>query len=418
MKWTAGRLAAGFICFNIVSGTAAGLLMFVIPIYAIHVGAGATEIGLLRSASGFGMLLLVLPAGDLVDRFGWKRLYLIGGSVSVLTLLAFPWLRTPGQLIAVMGVQGMANALKFSSINAAFFLYLKQMGVRRAGWHKGSMSIGLTFIGPMLGGFLLPVVADRQMFVLASVLTLLPMLFAWFGPPSPKSEASGRTQDAASTGFLSRAVRPIAEYGSMIRRPAILRTVGIESLSTACFSTFAAFVALYLSRTGGMAESSASWFLIMEGVVFILTVFLAGGLLRRYDRLGLYLVSFVLTAAGLLLFSLGVSVEALAIGTVIMGGGLGLTNLITYSQAAELPEEKGKLSGLLSFCTGIGSSAGPALCGAAGELWGLQAIFLSFLPFFLLSFVFILRERSRQSLEHDPLPNKPDFLVPTDAEQV
>ncbi len=64
-----------FMLINISSGIAVGMMSFIIPIYALSLKATSTEIGLINGFYGVGLLLLVLPAGFLVDCLGSKKMY-------------------------------------------------------------------------------------------------------------------------------------------------------------------------------------------------------------------------------------------------------------------------------------------------------------------------------------------------------
>jgi len=61
------ELILRFMFINISSGIAVGMMNFIIPVYALSLNATSTEIGLIKGISGIGDLLVVLPAGFLVD---------------------------------------------------------------------------------------------------------------------------------------------------------------------------------------------------------------------------------------------------------------------------------------------------------------------------------------------------------------
>lgn len=381
------------------------MLQLIVPMFALHLHASTVELGLIRSASGIGMILLVLPAGFLTDHYGWKKLYIIGGIISSLLLFLMPYLTLPILLIYLMGLQGISNSLKFSSLNAAFFQNLRTIGLRKAGWYRGSMSIGLTFIGPLAAGYLLEISSFRILFMVVGLLTLFPALVLLW--------RAGKGQRQAPASSPIHLKEQFADFKQLLRNSTITTTVLTETLSTACFSTFAAFIAVLVSQVYLMPLSYASWFIIMEGAAFILTVFLSGRLLDRFERRHLYMAACMMTVAGLLLMSLFRHWFVVSLGTIAVGYGLGTINLMTFSQVGEFKGPKGKISGLLSFCIGLGAALGPAVGGIIGQAFGIRAILLAFVPLFTFAgFYMLLRQQKRSERTLSSVVSIENSIVP------
>src|SRR5512139_1186333 len=173
-------LITSFLILNIVSGTVGGAMQLVVPLYAMSLHASTAQIGVIRGISGLGMLLLVIPAGFLVDHYGSKKLFLTGSVSGFVSTLALVLAKVPIAMIALMGLSGLFSSLKMTALNASFFHNLKNMGMEKAGWFKGSMSIGLTFLGPAFGAFLVSVAGFQAIFVLLAALTLIPTTLVLF----------------------------------------------------------------------------------------------------------------------------------------------------------------------------------------------------------------------------------------------
>ena len=87
----------------------------------------------------------------------------------------------------------------------------------------------------------------------------------------------------------------------------------------------------------------------------------------------------------------------LAIASVVLGIGGGMITLITFTQVGNIEGEKGKIAGVFSCGLGIASIFGPTLGGIIGDIFNVQAIFLSFVPLFgVLSFYTFL-ENNKQN---------------------
>lgn len=370
-------LITSFLILNIVSGTVGGAMQLVVPLYAMSLHASTAQIGVIRGISGLGMLLLVIPAGFLVDHFGSKKLFLTGSCSGFLSTLALVLAKVPLAMIALMGLSGLFSSLKMTALNASFFRNLKNMGLEKAGWFKGSMSIGLTFLGPAFGAFLVTVAGFRAIFMLLAALTLIPTALVFFfhtetSHPGPMNELNGVIR------------RQLREFRQLIGQRTLYLPLLTESLSTSCFATFSTFIVVIAVQIMHLQPSAASILMTAEGGVFILTVFAAGPLINKLSQFQLYVLSASVTSAGLAMVSISTTFAFLALSSIVLGLGLGLINLVTSSRIGKMEGEKGKIVALFAASVGAGISLGPMIGGVVGQYLGTQNIFLTFIPLFLL----------------------------------
>ncbi len=82
----ANGLILKFMLINISTGIAMGMMNLILPIYAISLNATSTQIGLIKGISGLGDLLIVLPAGFLVDYLGSKKMYSISAVLGAIII--------------------------------------------------------------------------------------------------------------------------------------------------------------------------------------------------------------------------------------------------------------------------------------------------------------------------------------------
>lgn len=369
-------MITSFLILNIVSGTVGGAMQLVVPLYAMSLNASTAQIGLIRGISGIGMLLLVIPAGFLVDHFGSKKLFLTGSFSGFLSTLALTLAKVPLAMIALMGLSGLFSSLKMTALNASFFRNLKNMGLEKAGWFKGSMSIGLTFLGPAFGAFLVKVAGFQAIFGLLAALTLIPTALVFFF--HSEATVNGPVNEL---GEVVR--RQLKEFRQLIAQRTLYLPLLTESLSTSCFATFSTFVVVIAVQILHLQLAAASVLMTAEGGVFILTVFAAGRLITRLSQFRLYLLSVTVTSIGLAMVSISDSFGLLALSAVVLGLGLGLINLVTSSRIGTMQGEKGKIVALFSASVGAGISLGPMLGGVIGQYLGTRQIFLAFIPLFL-----------------------------------
>jgi MFS family permease len=323
------------------------------------------------------MLLLVIPAGFLVDHIGAKKLFLTGSLLGTLSTLAMVVANVPMAMIALMGFSGLFSSLTVTALNASFYRNLREMGLEKAGWYKGSISIGLTFSGPVFGAFLVKEATFSTVFKLLAILTLIPSALVYFyhNEHHKYGQLSGLREVFSSQ---------LRTFRLLLGRKLLYLTLFAEGLSNACFATFSTFIVVIAVKILHLPPTAASLLLTVEGGFFILTVFSAGPLITRMSQFQLYLLSVAVSVTGLICVTLSSTLALLTLSSIILGLGLGMINLATSSQIGQMEGEKGKIISLLSASVGVGISLGPMLGGIIGQYFGTRNIFLAFIPFFLL----------------------------------
>lgn len=366
---------ASYLALNVVSGSVAGAMQLGVPLFALKLAASTAEIGLIRGISGIGMLLLVVPAGFLVDHFGARRLFLLGSIAATLLTFAIPFSSIPFHLVVLQGVAGIFGSIKGTSLNASFFERIKDLGLDKVGWFKGSMSIGMTFIGPLLAGWAVTVLELPTLFRILSALTLVPTALVFlFHRDTPRAKDVGLIEGIASQWN---------DFREVWRDNPLGLPLATEALATGCFSCFAAFVVPIVVAGMHRPASHASALISMEGGVFIATVFLAGRFVPKISPSRLYLLAAGATSLSLVGVGLSGRYLTLALAAGSMGVGLGLFNLVTATRQGMVRGSRGKTVSLFTAAIGAGASLGPMVGGQLAALVGTSVTFLMFVPAFL-----------------------------------
>lgn len=103
-----------FMLANILTGLSFGITTIVLPIYAAELNATTIEQGMIKGISGFGILLMVLPAGFLVDYYGFKKLYFVGVVISALTYIVIAFSSSVDGIIFAMALQGFGTTFRMT----------------------------------------------------------------------------------------------------------------------------------------------------------------------------------------------------------------------------------------------------------------------------------------------------------------
>jgi predicted MFS family arabinose efflux permease len=352
----------------------------------MHLTATPADIGMIRSASGVGSLLAVIPAGFVVERIGARRAFHFGSLIDVLCVLSFSSVAEPVGLAALGFVDSAFRSLCFTSVTAIFFASLPRFGMGRVGWHKGVLSVGLSFIGPVLAGALLGRGSFNANFGVVVGLTVLSnLLMLFIEIPASHLSLRGRTKGAAAR---------LAELWAMARHPYVALCLTTEVVVTGTFTTFSTFILVLAVQDLHLSPAVASLLSAVEGVSFIAAVFAAGGIVQRLSPRTAVLLGIAIVAPSLVAFGLTKVVPLLFGLALMLGLGLGLLNLITTTCAGTHCGGTGSAVGLFMASASLGGASGPASAGLLAGSYGVASAFLAFVPLYgLLALALLVRRR-------------------------
>ena len=349
--------------------------------------------------------VLIVTGGRLADRFGRKRIFMIGSVIfagfSVLGALA-PNL---GFLIGARSLMGIGGALVWPAVLGMTYSILPE---DRAGL-AGGLIIGVAGIGnalgPLLGGVLTDTVGWRSVFLLNLPITLIAMWIVGRAVPADTPEATDEGIDYLGIATLTAGVIAILvglDSGTNVgfTDPGVLAlfAVGVVLLVVfamvemrvgdsavvpgsilkngqfvvACLAIllnsaifFAAIVYLpqLMEKQLGYQPIGAGLGMLPMMIVFALTSFVAGSL---YNRLGAKLTvglgSLALGGGMLLLSTIDSSFDfaSLIPGMVVLGLGVGLfySAITTAAVTALDPSQSSLAGGIAYMCQIAGGSLG------------------------------------------------------------
>lgn len=379
-----------FVFSYLFSGTAYGIIAILIPIYALSLRATTEQIGMIQGASGLGLMITILPAGFLIDKFGSRIPYILSGSTMAIIYLAMSYFTTPFFLILAVIMTGAVSSFNMTSTNAAFFNNLQEMGEDKTGWFRGSMTVGVSLIGPIIGGFVINKFGFSATFVLIAILYTIPALSALI---LTNTTSKARQKKITPLPFFPQVKNLISNHS--LRGVLFLEGIGIATISI--FSTF--IIVLGLKRLG-LSTQQTGWILSFEGIGYGSMLFFGQRILNIASRRRLIFLSFSCVAGAFLVFSLTArGFIIIALGAIILGLALGLFGLISMSTLAKIKAGKGSVVGLNGFFMGTFSTIGPVLAGFIGKTLGLEAIFWSvaFFYCFLIFFFTVVKLNTRLS---------------------
>ena len=356
---TRGRLLAVLLAHTVLVQVVTFVLRPTSTYRALELGVPATWLGVLSACFAVAPLVLAVPSGHAVDRFGERRVMLVGAVLVVAAAGAFVLLGGgvaglvvgsvllgTGHLCSVVGEQALvANATPTGRHDTAF------------GYYTFAASLGQA-LGPgliLLFGGTLTIPDTGAIFV--SALGIAAVLFG----VTLLLRSSVRARGAAE-----------GDHGGMrtlLRRPGLLR-----ALTVSCVVLAAVDITLvYLPALGaerGIASGAIGLVLTLRAAASMLSRLFLGRLSRRFGRRHLLVGSVALSAVGLAVAVVPMPVWALAIVAVVLGLGLGAGQPLTMSWLAEAtpPGLRGRAMSLRLTGNRVGQVVVPSTAGllAAG----------------------------------------------------
>ena len=172
-----------------------------LPSIAGHFHVGVNAVSYVMLAYLVALTSTLLLFGKLADRFGRRRLFLVGYVVFVAAVFVCGVAPNLATLVIARTVQGLGGAILFT---CAFSLIPKVMPKEHVGRAFGiwttAVALGIT-VGTPLGGILSGLASRRWIFLINVPLSVGGLILSWKVIP-PKPAASGeQTGDSRPPGF-------------------------------------------------------------------------------------------------------------------------------------------------------------------------------------------------------------------------
>ncbi|MGI9184201.1 MAG: MFS transporter [Solirubrobacteraceae bacterium] len=327
------------------------LITVALPSVAHGLGVRGSSTSVVLSAYFGAYALLLLPGGELVDRFGVRRLALIGLTLFALGAVAGALVTNFGELIGARILQGAGAGLVSP---AALAGAVSGFPPERRGSALGiwGASAGMSnLLGPLLGGLLTVAFGWRADWWALLPLTLLVAV--------------------AIVRLVPAVLETKADEGG---NPSMNRIVLAATLIAAL--TFAVMIGSfyiaeqYLQRVAGFSALGASGALVLVALLVGAAAPLAGKLVDRRGEQLPAVLGFVGAGLGLAILGLpGVSLDGIVTILPLIPVGLGLGMLFVPTSRAALnasPQAShGRTSAILSVGRLLGAAVGAGLAGVA-----------------------------------------------------
>ncbi len=358
------------------------------------------------------MAALMIPGGKLTDRYGRKRLFILGlivyGVGALLSAIA------PGLGVLILGnsiLEGVGTATLIPPVYILTTLLFTDLASRARAFGVISAMGGIgAAAGPLIGGFITSAISWRAAFIFqALVIAVIVVLSRRVPDPLPADPT--RPFDTVGA-VLSALGLVLVVMGILAADDNVWLMVALILAGALVLAGFFGWVRgrersgreallstqLFRNRTSnlGLVTQNAQWLLLM-GVSFVVSAYLqvvrgynaietgviftattvgllvpslaAERLAQRFAQRTLIVAGFVVSIAGIAVLLAFVSATvngwAFAPGLLLIGLGLGamLTPSVNVVQSSFREDLQGEISGLSRSVSNLGSSLGAAVAG-------------------------------------------------------
>lgn len=344
--------------FNFTGNNAMRVLM---TLYALHLGASATQVGVIGGLMFLFPVLLSWVVGGLADRKAARKLLMLAAGCAAVSMLLMYFFPSLPMFYAAAALNGFA--LSFYHVTLQNLIGNLSTPQNRARNFANFSMIGATtsFAGPLIAGFSIDHFGYGWACLITAALSLVVIvMLLTVGQHLPP--ARGRTKDAV-------APRAWMDRGVVV----MLITGGLVQLG---YDLFQFYVPIHGHVIGLSASAIGIVLSTLAVAAFIVRNFLAR-LAEKYPGEKLMLWVFVIGAVGFVLVPFATNAWVLGAIAFLFGLGMGigipLTVILMFANSAE--GRSGRTLGLRLTVNNAVRMSGPMAFGAIGGLLGVAGVF-------------------------------------------
>ena len=345
----------------------------ILPIFAAQLGATGAQIGWIASMSTIPGILISYIAGDLADRYGYKRILV--GSLLIFASAPFLYLLVtdPLQLGAVRFYHGFATAAFGPVAMAAIAAFGGKNTGQNLSLYSSATLIGRA-LAPTVGGNAFEIGGVASVYTIAGIAGVSALCFAilFFRKPGEAEDTYAATinknKEHAKEESFFRKFLGLLTYGPLF-------FVGI--LNASMFFVYGAFEVIFPlhAQELGIPFSLVGVLLSIQLVGVVLFKPFFGRASDKLGRLPMMITGFTVCAVSFFVLAATTSVHVLAPVIIIYGLGFALVTASTNALAADVAKvgAMGASLGIMSTLMDVGQTFGPPVIGWISDVHSFSA---------------------------------------------
>ncbi len=341
-----------------------GIITPTLPLYAKSFHISLSLVGVVVAMSTFGVLMMDVPAGILIERIGRKPSMIIGTAILAFSMLGVGLARTLLALIIYQLIAGVGEALWGASRHTYMtdVIPIPERG-RSIALFGGIGRIG-AFAGPVIGGYLGERYGLRFPFFVHTVIAAITSILCIFFIVETKGVAAINSHRLLHwerfATLLKVHFRSFATAGS--------GQICIQALRTGR----RIIIALYGTDIG-LDVKSVGWVFSLSSFVDMSMFYPAGVIMDGFGRRYTNVSCAFIFATGMAIMPFAGGFTSLLIASIVMGIGNGFGSGAMMTLGADLaPKEgRGEFLGIWRLIGDVGGTTGPLVVGNIAEVWSL-----------------------------------------------
>lgn len=320
-----------------------------------------------------------LVYGPLMDRFGRRKLLLIGFMFYVCATIGAALSETVAQLILFRAQQAMAVAVgSVAAISIIGDLFEGSKRGRSMGIYQMLVAMG-PGLGPVVGGIVGQHYGVDRLFWLLFAFSLAFWLVLFFGLPET------RTAHVGSGQFRLR------QMTAVLTHRIGLAIVVLGSIQYAVFYTLLVLLPNIVIDVYALTPSRIGWLFLPISVFIVIGSMIGGRVQEHIEAKKLLLLLALFNMMSVLLFTItaSLSISAMAIGLAMFGLSLGLSLPVQITILSnEMPNHRATATGVYNFFRYVWMTIGP-IAGTFFYRFGYKIEFFVFVLIFIAVLFFM-----------------------------
>ena len=366
------------------------LLVFIVPLWAIWLGANATEVGMVVGARSVLPAILAIHGGVAMDRLGTRRIMAASAIAIMVTAPLYPALPWLPALIVLQLVTGYATTIAWVGAQTVIAQVCRgDTGI--LGRFNFTSRMG-TFAAPIFMGLLWDFTTPWLTFLFISVwaaallglVIVAPDSDRLGGPTAAETGVAAGAPAAQTLGAKLRAMAPRpSDYTAtlaLLLIPAIALTIGSGFLRNTTSAVQGSIYIVYLADVGLTGTAIGALIAVLEGASGI-GALLAG---RATRIISPYTLMVATTGAAIFLINatplLGGIFVLLLAAQFLRGIIQGIHNPVLFGIQARAvgPQRQGATVALRVTANRLASIAAPPIMGIIADTAGIETSFYIF----------------------------------------
>ena len=341
-----------------------GVMVPILPLYALEFGGSYGLAGLVVSAAWIGTLLADLPTGLLLPRLGFRRSMVIGCGLFAAGTTALAFAGFAPELILYRFIAGIGTALwglsrhtyvthavPPASRGCAIAVF---GGINRIGW----------FAGPAVGGLLGQLYGLSVPILVAGALAIVALVVAAIAV-GPAASWNPRSSHQFGAGVLREIVHD--------RWRELLAAGSAQIFAQMIRAARQLVIPLYGSEVIGLDRAQVGFIVSLMSMVDMSLFVPAGMIMDRYGRKAAAVPSFLILGLGMALIPFTHSYWTLLGAALVLGLGNGIGSGTMMTLGADLAPRgrTGEFLGIWRLIGDSGQALAPLIIGTVADLIGL-----------------------------------------------